>query len=200
MSEGGNTQRARSCGSCSCCCTVLRVDPLRKLGGVDCVHQAARGCSTGCTIHGRPERPALCGAYRCAWLQGAFEDADRPDRLGAVLDFSTEGPTPMLGIRETEAGNFDRSARLQEIARETSRTMPVRVSSADDVMNADRLYRVLMPGGEEHWVEGEFIERRIGNRSLGRQRMPLLERTLRRASLWWRRRRLRGYRSSGSPE
>ena len=68
----------RRCGSCSLCCRVLRVDPLRKLGGVACLHQR-EGTPAPCAIHQQPERPELCGAYRCAWLQGHFEEEDQAE-------------------------------------------------------------------------------------------------------------------------
>ena len=141
----------RSCGTCSLCCTVLRVDPLRKLGGVPCIHQRV-GSEAACAIHGQPERPELCGAYRCAWLQGRFEDGDRPDRLGAVLDVSVRVGLPLLSIREERRGAFEASPRLQEIAAGARETMEVRITCAEDPMDADRPYRVLLPAGEERVV------------------------------------------------
>ena len=101
----------RQCGACSLCCTVLRVDELSKLGGQDCAHQRAEG---GCAIHAR--RPDICRAYHCLWLRGHFEESDRPDRLGAVLDFVNHGGQVMLEVREARAGSFDASPRLQQIA------------------------------------------------------------------------------------
>lgn len=192
MSDG---QAERSCGSCSLCCTVLRVDPLRKLGGVPCIHQR-EGSHAPCAIHGLPERPNLCGDYRCAWLRGQYEDADRPDRMGAVLDVSLRAGLPLLSIREARAGAFDASPRLQEIARSHRETMEVRITCADDAMNADRPYRVLLPDGEEHRIEGERTTVLRGGEIVSRQRMPLIERTVRRISLALQRRRLRGYRGS----
>ncbi len=108
--KGESAQRV--CGECSLCCTVLRVDALRKLGGVDCLHQDIDG--PGCSIHAK--RPRICRAYRCAWLKGSFGEADRPDRLGAVSDFVSSGATVQLEIHESEPGLFDRQPRLQEIA------------------------------------------------------------------------------------
>jgi len=185
----------RSCGNCSLCCTVLRVDPLRKLGGVPCIHQR-EGSHSACAIHGLPERPALCGDYRCAWLRGRYEEADRPDRLGAVLDVSPRAGLPLLSIREARPGAFDASPRLQEIARSHRETMEVRITCADDAMNADRPYRVLLPDGEEHRIEGEQTTVLRGGEIVSRQRMPLIERSVRRISLALQRRRLRGYRGS----
>jgi hypothetical protein len=187
----------RSCGDCSLCCTVLRVDPLRKLGGVPCLHQQV-GSEAGCGIHGSPERPALCGAYRCSWLLGRFDAADRPDRLGAVLDFSNNDAVPSLRIREATAGAFDASPRLREIAEQFRRSMSVRITSADDVMNAEREYRILLPGSEELRVRGDQVETWSDGERLGTSQMPVLERWLRRAVLAWQRWRLRDYRGTGS--
>lgn len=186
----------RRCGECSLCCTVLRVDPLRKLGGVACVHQKI-GSKASCEIHGRPERPALCGAYRCSWLRGRFTSDDRPDRLGAVLDFGSHGGVPVLTIRESAVGVFDASARLREIADEVRESMPVRITSADDVMNADREYRILQAAGKELRVSGERVERWLAGELEGSERIPYFERWLRRFTLVWQRWRLRDYRAAG---
>ena len=84
-----SSQPARSCGACSLCCTVLRVDELKKLGGVDCQHQRKPGefdepKSFGCAIHDR--RPQICRSYHCLWIAGGLSAGDRPDKLGAVVD------------------------------------------------------------------------------------------------------------------
>lgn len=181
------------------CCTVLRVDPLRKLGGVPCVHQRV-GSAAACGIHGSPERPSLCGAYRCAWLRGRFESGDRPDRLGAVLDVSARAGLPLLAIREARPGTFDASPRLQAIARACRETMEVRITCADDVLDADRPYRILRPGGEELRVEGERTIVLRDGREIERRRMPWLERWVRRALLRWQRWRIRGYRGGAASD
>ncbi|MGI9590613.1 MAG: YkgJ family cysteine cluster protein [Myxococcota bacterium] len=179
----------RECGACSLCCTLLRVDELAKRGGVDCVHQRPEG---GCGIYER--RPGICRAYRCLWLRGHFEESDRPDRLGAVLDFVNHGGTLMLEVREAREGSFDASPRLQEIAERQRATLPVRVTDADDVMDPDRPFRVLLPGGEEQRVAGDRIEVHRPGQPVEVRRLPLLERLARRALLRLRARRLRGSR------
>jgi hypothetical protein len=182
----------RACGECSLCCTVLRVDPLRKLGGVPCIHQDVAG--PGCAIHAT--RPTICRAYTCLWLSGGLEEADRPDRLGAVLDVVSSGPTVQLEIREAAPGAFDRSRRLQAIATRYRATMPVRIADVGDVLDADRSFRVLMPDGEEHRVRGAWREIVRTSGDVERVRLPLLERLARRAVLALRRLRVRGYRGS----
>jgi hypothetical protein len=171
---------------------VLRVDPLRKLGGVPCVHQDVAG--PGCAIHAT--RPSLCRAYTCLWLAGGLEEADRPDRLGALLDVVSSGPTVRLEIREATPGAFDRSPRLQAIAARYRATMPVRIGDVGDVLDADRPWRVLLPDGEEHRVRGEWREIVRASGEVERARLPLLERLARRALLALRRLRVRGYRGT----
>ena len=177
----------RSCSGCDLCCTVLRVDELHKLGGVPCVHLrsgavgAVVGESWGCAIHQR--RPAICRDYRCLWLRGGLGADDRPDRLGAVLDVVPEAGAPYLAIRELAAGVFDASPRLKEIADEFRATMPVRITSAEEVMNPDRPYRVLQAGGAEQRIAGEWIASYEDGERVSLRRMPWLERTLRRLQL-----------------
>lgn len=178
----------RECGGCSLCCVVLRVDELGKLGGVPCAKLRPGG---GCGIH--PTRPDICRAYRCLWLRGGLEHADRPDRLGAVLDVTSEAGAPLLAIREARAGAFTRMPRLREIADEYRQSMPVRITSAEDVLNPDRPYRVLLPDGEERLVEGETTTILRDGQPAETRRMPWLERGVRRVMLRveaWRVRRM----------
>jgi hypothetical protein len=185
------TETGRACGACSLCCHVLRVDALRKLGGIDCVHQRAAG---GCGIHA--SRPGICRAYACLWLRGGLRDDDRPDRLGAVPDLVTRGASTWLEIREASPGAVSASERLREIVEEFRRSMPVRVLDSADVLDPARRARVLLPGGEERVVEGEWTTLLRPGRDAERLRLPLGERWLRRVGLWWRRRRLAGYRGA----
>jgi len=170
---------ARSCGGCSLCCTVLRVDELGKLGGTPC--SAVREGGDGCSIHAT--RPGICRAYFCLWLRGGLDEEDRPDRLGAVLDVSSEGGSPFLAIREAEPGTFDASPRLSAIAGTYRASMPVRITHVRDVMNPARPYRVLLPNGEEHRIEGETVTVLRPGRPPETRRIPWLERLVRRIQL-----------------
>jgi hypothetical protein len=54
----------RSCGDCSLCCKLAKVDELDKPSGVWCRHCApGRG---GCTIY--ETRPPVCRNYFCSWI------------------------------------------------------------------------------------------------------------------------------------
>jgi hypothetical protein len=191
MQQAQTGQQPRACGECSLCCQVLRVDELAKLGGVCCVHQdvGARGCS----IH--PSRPKICRAYRCLWLSGGLAEADRPDRLGAVLDVVAQGPSVRLEIRESRPGLFDTSTRLAAIAEDFRSSMPVQITDVGDVLDPDRPYRLLLSHGEEHRVTGDWTEIRKPGRPPERRRLPWLERTVRRGVLGLRRFRLGAARS-----
>ena len=185
------TQRA--CGECSLCCTVLRVDELAKLGGTPCRHLGAEG---GCSIH--PRRPQICRSYECLWLRGAFDANDRPDRLGAVLDLIQTGDGVSLAIREGVPGAFERSPRLQEIAAQYRETMPVRITNADDVMNPDKPFKILLGGGEEQRVEGDVVWIYRDGERVGVRRLSWLGRQLRRVALQLARWRLRRIHARGS--
>ena len=205
--DADREQRAigRACGTCSLCCTVLRVDELGKRAGVDCIHQRhgpGRGSGDGrgfeggddsafeggCAVH--ETRPPVCRGYRCLWLQGGLEEEERPDRLGAVVDLETTGTGVRLAIREAFRGAFDGSAPLQAVADRYREQMPVRISDAEDVMNPDRPFRVLLGEGLEHRVEGERVEIFRRGVLVETRRLPWAERWVRRFVNAWRARRL----------
>ena len=181
----------RSCGPCDLCCTVLRVDELRKLGGVPCAQLRDREAGGGCGIH--PTRPPICRAYRCLWLQGKLADDERPDRLGAVLDLVSEGGAPLLLVRETEPAASRRDPRLVAIIERYRAGLSVRVSDARDVMDPDAAFTLLLPGGEEHRVRGDERTVLRPGAPAETHRLPALDRLVRRLVVRWRRLRLRGY-------
>lgn len=187
---------SRTCGACSLCCVVLRVDELEKLGGVPCRELRAPEQGGGCGIHAT--RPGICRAYRCLWLQGGLEDDDRPDRLGAVLDLVTRGAETRLEIHEAEPGAFERSNRLREIAERHRAALPVRVLDVGDVLDPDRPYRVLLPNGREQRVVGERVQEWRDGEPVEERRLPWLERALRRFIAARRRRKLDRYVQRGT--
>ena len=195
MSEAGGSGQAtskdqRGCGPCSLCCTVLRVDELKKLGGIACDKLGPDG--TGCSIH--ETRPSICRRYRCLWLQGKLEEQDRPDQLGAILDLVSEGTLPRLTIREARPGAHDESPRLQSIAARFRQSMHVQITDTSDVLDADTPYRVLLPNGEDHTVVGDRTIIRHSDGRTEEKRLPWMERQLRHAILSVRRFRLRSWR------
>jgi Fe-S-cluster containining protein len=172
---------ARACGTCSLCCTVLRVDELGKSAGQDCPNQ--RG-ELGCGIY--EIRPEICRSYECLWRQGGLEEDERPDLTGGIVDLESVGIGLRLAIRVHERGHFDRSPALQAIADRYRNEMPVRVSDAEDVMNPDRPFRVLLPDGLLHHVEGERVDIYRDGVLVEERVLPWAERWARRLSIWWR--------------
>lgn len=177
---------SRSCGACSLCCTVLRVDELGKRAGDDCVHQqGARGCGI------YEDRPEICRAYQCLWRQGGLEEDERPDATGGIVDLETVGVGLRLGIRMRKLDDFDAASKLHAIAERYRSEMPIRISDAEDVMNPDRPFRVLLPEGMEHRVFGERIDVYRSGVLVEEKILPWAERWVRRMSIWWRNRTLR---------
>jgi Fe-S-cluster containining protein len=187
----GAAERARRaaervCGPCSLCCTVLRVDELRKPAGRDCPQQLHGG---GCAIHA--VRPGVCRGYDCLWRQGGLEDDERPDRTGGVVDLEAVGVGVRLAIRVARRDDFDRSPALQAIAERHRDQMPVRITDVEDPSDPDRPFRDLLPDGVVHEVRGERIEISRDGELLEQRRLPWAERWARRIAIAWRRRRLR---------
>ena len=183
----------RTCGTCTLCCTVLRVDALKKLGGVACaqLRPVAEGSAGGCGIY--PDRPRICRTYRCLWLQGGLEEEDRPDRLDAVLDLVSTAGSVRLAVRERVPGAVDQNPRLRAIVERYRSSTPVRVSNVHDVMNPSAPVRILLPGGEEHRLDGDIRTEWRDGRQVRTDRLPFTERAFRRIILLWRRLRLRGF-------
>jgi len=182
----------RSCGECTLCCTLLRVDELRKLGGTPCVHLRRAPDAPGCGIHAT--RPGICRAYSCLWLSGGLDEADRPDRLGAVLDLVSEGHLTRLRVHEAAPGAYEASARLQAVVARYRASMPVRIADVSRPLDPNARVRELLPDGGERVVEGDLVtELRPGAAPrLRRLSWPL--RALRRARDRLRAWRLRNYR------
>ena len=209
-SEREERAAARSCGPCSLCCSVLRVDDLEKPAGEDCRHQlgvpagdpddvatATRDAGPlhkpglvagGCGIY--HDRPPICRAYQCLWRQGGLEDDERPDQTGGIVDLETIGIGLRLGIRMRSIEAFDDSPKLQAIAARYRSEMSIRITDSRDVANPDRPFRVLLPEGIEHRVLGERIEVYQDGVQTEEKNLPWAERIGRRFMIWWRRRTL----------
>jgi hypothetical protein len=85
MSEAG-------CGSCTLCCTVMRVamEPPKA------EHSTCSQCThLGCAIY--DTRPDVCRGFQCLWLASQSLEAYRlppdmrPDRAGVVIDINSAG-------------------------------------------------------------------------------------------------------------
>ncbi len=80
-------KKARSCGSCSLCCTALEIESqpgysTRLDNGEDVAKAAGEACrflsAQGCQIYS--VRPIVCREFACDWLLGkkGLKDKDYP--------------------------------------------------------------------------------------------------------------------------
>jgi hypothetical protein len=78
----------RSCGNCSLCCKLIRVDAFAKPPGTWCSHCApGRG---GCTIY--HDRPTECQDFYCAWMTSpTLGEEWRPGKCKLVLRLESGG-------------------------------------------------------------------------------------------------------------
>lgn len=92
----------RSCGECALCCTLLYIRkdadfPFEKPAGVTCKHLNE---GHGCKLHARPEFPALCRAYQCAWKLELLPEICRPDKLYRMMQPFDRSPDKSEAYRE----------------------------------------------------------------------------------------------------
>lgn len=93
----------RTCGGCTYCCKVVAVTELNKPPGRWCQHC---DIGAGCRIYA--ERPKVCGAFECFWLQSGNFAPDqkmyvmpeemRPDRIKVVFGGTQDGRKSMVFI------------------------------------------------------------------------------------------------------
>lgn len=67
------------------------------------------------------------------------------------------GDSIRLVVRQLDERAILRSERLRAIVAETRRSMPVELRDVDDVLDPDRPYRVLEPGGDELEISGDRV-------------------------------------------
>lgn len=132
-----------SCGDCTLCCDVLGIEVVvgertltsdgenRNLRP----NEACRFCSTesGCEIYEEVDRPKACAEFECWWLQSqrtnsAMSEADRPDKLGAVI---TSSETVTFNVPINRHGDWNRGRMRQVIDGLGSAGLPVFVACGD---------------------------------------------------------------------
>ena len=82
---------------------------MQKPPAVRCEHQNGRGCAI------YEDRPKGCREWSCLWLLGHFEDSERPDRVGVVMDMVSREHGHRGAIylaHEAEPGGFDKAMPL----------------------------------------------------------------------------------------
>lgn len=90
--DRGGPDPVHSCGACTLCCTVMRVDMgPPKPEYVTCQHCTGRSCGI------YADRPEPCHDFQCLWLASqqmratAMDPALRPDRCGVAIDLNAVG-------------------------------------------------------------------------------------------------------------
>lgn len=88
----GSGRGDHRCGSCTLCCTVMRVD----MAPAKPAYETCRHCtSAGCGIY--EQRPEPCRGFQCLWLASQMSEALslpaalRPDRCGVAIDVNAAG-------------------------------------------------------------------------------------------------------------
>ena len=115
--------RTRECGTCTACCVAKGVKALDKPAFERC-RNLVEGVK-GCSIYAA--RPRECADFECMWKLGMFAGADRPDRLGIVVDVTmgenreawVDGQA--FVVREALEGGLEKAAPfIEEMAARTS--------------------------------------------------------------------------------
>lgn len=75
-------ERVTYCRTCTYCCSLPRIEALDKPAYRACIHIRDGGCG----IYGKPERPAACAAYACAYLTARLANAPERNRIPHPLD------------------------------------------------------------------------------------------------------------------
>lgn len=129
------TTEPRRCGPCTACCTVLGIAELSKPEHTRCdfLSTARSAGGRGCLRY--DDRPAECGAYRCAWLDGFGGRADRPDELGVIFDGGANASSGTVMAREVWSGAA-RDMRASGIIADLRRKRIVVVATRDGQRHA----------------------------------------------------------------
>lgn len=103
------------------CCSIYEIEKFNKPERVPCSHLCDKGCSIYET---RPEDP--CRKFKCAWLEGAWKDEDRPDKVGVVWTIKT-----LMGLRTATAAMQFVTPRGWEMVARIAGNQLVRVARSD---------------------------------------------------------------------
>lgn len=100
----------RSCGDCSLCCKLLRIEAFNKPVGTWCAHCApGRG---GCTLY--ESRPAECRDFYCQWLVSPGLGPEwRPNRCKMFLRL--EGNLIALHVDPSDPAAWRRQPYFQQL-------------------------------------------------------------------------------------
>jgi hypothetical protein len=102
----------RSCGDCSLCCKVIRVDAFAKPPGTWCSHcSPGRG---GCAIY--DARPAECRDFYCGFMTSpGLGEEWRPSRCKLVLRLESDGRLIAVHVDPSDPGAWRREPFFQRL-------------------------------------------------------------------------------------
>jgi hypothetical protein len=156
---------SRSCSECRLCCRILAVYELKKPRGEWCGH----ACEKGCGIY--ETRPQSCRDFACFWLQGMFEESERPDKTKVVFtkasdetDTQVRHPktgqlTPVVACHESYTGTADSPIVRREIKRLNSMGVSVVVNTVD------RCRQIVFTDGHVHDVPADSTDAKLSKPS-----------------------------------
>ena len=121
------------CGSCTTCCTVMKVKELNKGAHTPCTHCQE---GIGCTIYDK--RPESCRVYECLWLRSQQFDKPlpaniRPDRCNVVIGTINNGNEVILYVDPSHPEAWRAPAFSEALGLFCSRGIPVHISCHDQI-------------------------------------------------------------------
>ncbi len=94
------------CGTCKVCCDRPAIFAVKAANSV-CQYYRNNECSI------YSNRPAVCKAFNCSWLQSDLPIEFRPDHIGAMA-YAKQGPRMILAEAESGSFNLDNLSNLQK--------------------------------------------------------------------------------------
>jgi hypothetical protein len=104
----------RSCGECSLCCKLIRVDAFAKPPGAWCTHCVPG--RFGCRIY--DSRPGECRDFYCAWMVSpTLGDEWRPSKCKIVLRVESDGKLIAAHVDPSDPRAWRREPYFQTLKR-----------------------------------------------------------------------------------
>lgn len=125
----------RECGTCNACCVYPSVQEIRKPAGKPC--RFLEACGHGCQVY--EQRPAMCRAYSCAWIEGIGKRADKPEELEVLIDRRDSQFGDVLIARALRPGAAQRREAVRAMRRASAAVGLVVLVVADDIADNERV-------------------------------------------------------------
>ena len=100
----------RACGNCSLCCKLQAIPELDKPADKWCQH--CRPGKGGCSIYN--DRPNVCRAYMCLWLDGLLGDEWQPTQSKIVVQSDESAGRRLLFLLDRSTPNRWRESPYYE--------------------------------------------------------------------------------------